>query len=67
MYVMDLVLFFLDMFLWYIIWHTAFSIARSFILGLSIWKNIYARLPKQIYAKLLATRDMEVCKLKVIT
>jgi 1,3-beta-glucan synthase len=63
MYVMDLVLFFLDTFLWYIIWNTVFSIARSFILGLSIWtpwKDIYTRLPKRIYAKLLATRDMEV-------
>jgi 1,3-beta-glucan synthase len=32
-------------------------------LGLSIWtpwKDIYTRLPKRIYAKLLATRDMEV-------
>ena len=63
MYIMDLVLFFLDTFLWYIIWNTVFSIARSFILGLSIWtpwKDIYTRLPKRIYAKLLATQDMEV-------
>ncbi|KAH7904567.1 hypothetical protein BJ138DRAFT_898067, partial [Hygrophoropsis aurantiaca] len=63
MYIMDLVLFFLDTFLWYIIWNTVFSIARSFMLGLSIWtpwKDIYTRLPKRIYAKLLATRDMEV-------
>ncbi|TFK75742.1 1,3-beta-glucan synthase [Pluteus cervinus] len=63
MYFMDLVLFFLDTFLWYIIWNTVFSIARSFTLGLSIWtpwKDIYTRLPKRIYAKLLATRDMEV-------
>jgi 1,3-beta-glucan synthase len=63
MYVMDLCLFFLDTFLWYIIWNTVFSIARSFTLGLSIWtpwKDIYTRLPKRIYAKLLATQDMEV-------
>jgi 1,3-beta-glucan synthase len=63
MYFMDLVLFFLDTFLWYIIWNTVFSIARSFTLGLSIWtpwKDIYTRLPKRIYAKLLATQDMEV-------
>ncbi|TFK52998.1 1,3-beta-glucan synthase [Heliocybe sulcata] len=63
MYIMDLVLFFLDTFLWYIIWYTVISIARSFILGLSIWtpwKDIYTRLPKRIYAKLLATADMEV-------
>ncbi|KAF8319368.1 1,3-beta-glucan synthase [Clavulina sp. PMI_390] len=61
MYVMDLVLFFLDTFLWYVIWNTVFSIARSFALGLSIWtpwNKIYSRLPKRIYAKLLATEDM---------
>ncbi|KAF8515805.1 putative 1,3-beta-D-glucan synthase subunit [Hysterangium stoloniferum] len=63
MYVMDLVLFFLDTFLWYVIWSTVLSIGRSFALGLSIWtpwKDIYARLPKRIYAKLLATGDMQV-------
>ena len=63
MFIMDLVLFFLDTFLWYIIWNTVFSIARSFTLGLSIWtpwKEIFTRLPKRIYAKLLATADMEV-------
>jgi 1,3-beta-glucan synthase len=63
MYVMDLVLFFLDTFLWYVIWNTVFSIARSFALGLSIWtpwNKIYSRLPKRIYSKLLATGDMEV-------
>ncbi|THH12768.1 hypothetical protein EW146_g7388 [Bondarzewia mesenterica] len=63
MYIMDLVLFFLDTFLWYIIWNTVFSIARSFALGLSIWtpwREIYSRLPKRIYAKILATADMEV-------
>ncbi|KAI0340296.1 1,3-beta-glucan synthase [Trametopsis cervina] len=63
MYIMDLVLFFLDTFLWWIIWNTVFSIARSFSLGLSIWtpwKDIFTRLPKRIYSKLLATADMEV-------
>ena len=60
---MDLVLFFLDTFLWYIIWNTIFSIGRSSLLGLSIWlpwNDIYARLPKRIYMKLLATKDVEV-------
>lgn len=62
MYIMDLVLFFLDTFLWWIIWNTVFSIARSFALGLSIWtpwKDIYTRLPKRVFSKLLATGDME--------
>jgi len=63
MYVMDLILFFLDTYLWYIIWVVIFSIGRSFSLGLSIWtpwKDIYTRLPKRVYAKLLATAEMEV-------
>ena len=63
MYVMDLVLFFLDTYLWYIIWVVVFSIARSFSLGISIWtpwKEVYTRLPKRIYAKMLATAEMEV-------
>ena len=62
MYIMDLVLFFLNTFLWYIIWNTVFSIARSFALGLSIWtpwKDIYTRLPKRIYSKILSTAEME--------
>ncbi|KAF9264686.1 glycosyltransferase family 48 protein [Marasmius fiardii PR-910] len=63
MYIMDLVLFFLDTYLWYIIWIVVFSIGRSFGLGLSIWTpwtEIFTRLPKRIYAKLLATGEMEV-------
>lgn len=63
MYVMDLILFFLDTYLWYIIWVMVFSIGRSFNLGLSIWtpwSEIFMRMPKRIYAKLLATNEMEV-------
>lgn len=63
MYVMDLLLFFLDTFLWYVVWNAVYSILRSFALGLSLWTpwaDIYTRLPKRIYAKLLATGDMEV-------
>ncbi|EJT52400.1 1,3-beta-glucan synthase [Trichosporon asahii var. asahii CBS 2479] len=63
MFVMDLILFFLDTFLWYVIWNTVFSIVRSFAIGMSIWtpwRDIFSRLPKRIYAKILATADMEV-------
>ncbi|KAF4556249.1 1,3-beta-glucan synthase component FKS1 [Elsinoe fawcettii] len=63
MYVTDLFLFFLDTFLWYIILNTVFSVARSFYLGVSIWtpwRNIFSRLPKRIYSKVLATTDMEI-------
>ncbi len=63
MFVTDLVFFFLDTFLWYIIWNTVFSVARSFYLGVSIWtpwRNIFSRLPKRVYSKILATGDMEI-------
>ena len=71
MYVTDLVLFFLDTYLWYIIWNCVFSVARSFYLGISIWtpwRNVFSRLPKRIYSKVLATGDMEIkYKPKVLT
>lgn len=63
MFLTDLCLFFLDTYLWYIILNTVFSVARSFYLGVSIWtpwRNIFSRLPKRIYSKVLATTDMEV-------
>ncbi|KAK2738559.1 1,3-beta-D-glucan synthase [Myotisia sp. PD_48] len=63
MYFTDLILFFLDTYLWYIILNTVFSVARSFYLGVSIWtpwRNIFSRLPKRIYSKVLATTDMEI-------
>ena len=63
MYLTDLCLFFLDTYLWYIILNTVFSVARSFYLGVSIWtpwRNIFSRLPKRIYSKVLATTDMEI-------
>lgn len=63
MYIMDLIMFFLDTYLWYIIWNVIFSIARSFHMGISIWtpwQEVYTRLPKRIYAKLLSTAEMEV-------
>ncbi|KAI9670229.1 MAG: 1,3-beta-D-glucan synthase [Alyxoria varia] len=59
----DVIFFFLDTFLWYIIFNTVFSVARSFYLGISIWtpwRNIFSRLPKRIYSKVLATTDMEI-------
>ena len=59
----DLLFFFLDTFLWYVLFNTIFSIARSFYLGSSIltpWRNIFSRLPKRIYSKVLATTDMEI-------
>lgn len=69
MFLMALVLFFLDTYLWYIIWNTVFSVARSFYLGVSIWtpwRNIFSRLPKRIYAKILAVSELETTKPKVL-
>ncbi|KAF7721304.1 1,3-beta-D-glucan synthase [Apophysomyces ossiformis] len=63
MFLMDLILYFLDTYLWYIIWNTIFSVARSFYLGISIWspwRNIFSRLPKRIFTKLLATSDAHI-------
>ena len=59
----DLIFFFLDTYLWYVLLNTIFSVARSFYLGSSIWtpwRNIFSRLPKRIYSKILATTDMEI-------
>ncbi|KAG7196037.1 1,3-beta-D-glucan synthase [Scheffersomyces spartinae] len=63
MYAVDLLLFFLDTYMWYIICNCIFSIGRSFYLGISIltpWRNIFTRLPKRIYSKILATTEMEI-------
>jgi 1,3-beta-glucan synthase len=63
MLLMELVLFFLDTYLWYVIWNTVFSVARSFYLGISIWspwRNIFSRLPKRIYAKILAASEFDI-------
>ncbi|ODV84609.1 glycosyltransferase family 48 protein [[Candida] arabinofermentans NRRL YB-2248] len=63
MYFTDLILFFLDSYMWYILVNCVFSVGRSFYLGISIltpWRNIFTRLPKRIYSKVLATTDMEI-------
>lgn len=63
MYIADMVLFFLDTYLWYIIWNCLLSLSLSFASGISIlspWRNVFARLPQRIYSKLLSTADMEV-------
>ncbi|ODA77109.1 hypothetical protein RJ55_07627 [Drechmeria coniospora] len=59
----DLIFFFLDTYLFYVLFNTIFSIARSFYVGSSIWtpwRNVFSRLPKRIYSKILATTDMEI-------
>ena len=59
----DFILFFLDTYLWYIIVNTIFSVGKSFYLGISVltpWRNIFTRLPKRIYMKILATSHAQV-------
>lgn len=63
MIAVDMLLFFLDTYMWYIVCNCVFSIGRSFYLGISIltpWRNIFTRLPKRIYSKILATTEMEI-------
>lgn len=52
----SIILFFLDTYLWYIIWNTSFSVCRSFLYGVSIWtpwKNVFGKLPQRIASKIL--------------
>lgn len=63
----DLILFFLDTYLWYVIGNTLFSVFRSLKVGVSIWtpwKNIFLRLPSRIYIKILNT-DAADSQLKI--
>lgn len=63
MFLTDLILFFLDTYLWYIVWNCVFSICMSFASGISMlspWRNVFTRLPLRIYSKLLATSKLEV-------
>ncbi|KAI9323289.1 1,3-beta-glucan synthase [Dichotomocladium elegans] len=58
----ELVLFFLDTYLWYVVWSTMFSVSQSFRMGISImtsWKTLFARLPRQMYTKVLAIAGQE--------
>ncbi|VEU22111.1 DEKNAAC103104 [Brettanomyces naardenensis] len=52
----SMILFFLDTYLWYIIWNTTFSVCRSFYCGVSIWtpwKNLFVLMPIRIASKIL--------------
>jgi len=69
MYLTDLVLFFLDTYLWYIICNTFHSVCRSLYIGVSIWtpwRNIFSRLPKRIYSKIIAATPESNLKSKIL-
>ncbi|CAK9435967.1 uncharacterized protein LODBEIA_P05650 [Lodderomyces beijingensis] len=66
-YATNLVLFILDTYLWYIIWNTVFSVCRSFYIGVSIWtpwRNIFSRLPKRIFSKIISVSNEKNLKSK---
>ncbi|KAI3402804.2 GSL2 [Candida oxycetoniae] len=66
-YLTNLVLFILDTYLWYIIWNTVFSVCRSFYIGVSIWtpwRNIFSRLPKRIFSKIISVSNEKNIKTK---
>lgn len=63
LFIEDLILFFLDTYLWYIICNCIYSITLSFTLGVSVflpWRNIFVRLPERIASKLLFTHRTDV-------
>ena len=68
-YLTDLVLFFLDTYLWYIVWNAVFSVFRSFYIGVSIWtpwRNIFSRLPKRIFSKIITSSTDKDMNAKII-
>ncbi|ODV95939.1 hypothetical protein PACTADRAFT_75139 [Pachysolen tannophilus NRRL Y-2460] len=59
-YLTDLILFFLDTYLWYIICNCIFSVGLSFTLGISIlspWRNVFTRLPQRIKTKMISKME----------
>ncbi|KAI8143400.1 1,3-beta-glucan synthase component-domain-containing protein [Fennellomyces sp. T-0311] len=61
MFTVELVLFFLDTYLWYVVWSTMFSVSQAFRMGISImtsWKTLFARLPGLLYSKVLSTTEL---------
>ena len=62
-YLTDLILFFLDTYLWYVLCNCIFSVALSFSLGVSIftpWRNIFARLPDRVLTKIYHGEPMNL-------
>jgi 1,3-beta-glucan synthase len=65
----DLALFFLDTYLWYIVCNTFHSVCRSLYIGVSIWtpwRNIFSRLPKRIFSKVVATTPNNTFRSKIL-
>lgn len=60
MFSVEFVLFFLDTYLWYVIWSTIFSMFQSMRFGISVmtsWRNLFSKVPKNMYSKIAATKN----------
>ncbi|KAI8973193.1 1,3-beta-glucan synthase component-domain-containing protein [Mycotypha africana] len=58
LFLVELILFFLDTYLWYVIWNTVFSVAQSMRIGISVmtsWKELFTKLPQNMFAKITST------------
>ncbi|KAI9269190.1 1,3-beta-glucan synthase component FKS1 [Phascolomyces articulosus] len=67
MFTVEFILFFLDTYLWYVVWSTMFSVSQAFRMGISImtsWKTLFARLPTLLYSKVLAAQDIASAPLR---
>lgn len=67
MFLVEFVLFFLDTYLWYVVWNTMFSVSQAFRMGISFmtsWKTLFARIPHQLYNKVLATTELTNSRLR---
>ncbi|KAI9363782.1 1,3-beta-glucan synthase component-domain-containing protein [Pilaira anomala] len=67
MFSVELVLFFLDTYLWFVIWNTVFSVSQAMRLGISImtsWKQLFAKLPNNMFSKITATKDFVSVQLR---
>ncbi|CEI89489.1 Putative Glucan synthase (Fragment) [Rhizopus microsporus] len=63
MFTVELVLFFLDTYLWYVIWSTIFSVFQSMRLGISVmtsWKSLFVKVPINMFKKLTIAAKEEL-------
>ncbi|KAI8374880.1 1,3-beta-glucan synthase component-domain-containing protein [Blakeslea trispora] len=67
MFFVELALFFLDTYLWYVIWNTIFSVSQSMQLGISVmtsWKQLFTLVPRNMFAKIAATKEFVSARLR---
>ncbi|KAG0172438.1 1,3-beta-D-glucan synthase [Apophysomyces sp. BC1034] len=62
MFMVEFILFFLDTYLWYVVWNTVFSLSQAMRQGISVmssWKTLFARLPRHMFAKITSTAELK--------